>query len=135
MLPKLLTYSAKWAGSGLNPAVNSALCQLVRKHCGGLGLAQLIIEQNINVRAVAFVICRHKGRQLTALERTGKNGYCKDGPSDCIKLEIDEVEEYSLGLEYSTMQIAKQARNERGQKLFQIFRQEENEVYIASLAR
>ena len=33
------------------------------------------------------------------------------------------------------MQIAKQARNERGQKLFQIFRQEENEVYIASLAR
>ena len=33
------------------------------------------------------------------------------------------------------MQIVKQARNERGQKLFQIFRQEENEVYIASLAR
>ena len=28
----------------------------------------------------------------------------------------------------SFMQIAKQARNERGQKLFQIFRQEENEV-------
>ena len=33
------------------------------------------------------------------------------------------------------MQIAKQAGNERGQKLFQMFRQEENEVYIASLAR
>ena len=33
------------------------------------------------------------------------------------------------------MQIAKQARNERRQKLFQIFRQEENAVYIASLAR
>ena len=29
----------------------------------------------------------------------------------------------------------RQARNERGQKLFQILRQEENEVYIASLAR
>ena len=27
------------------------------------------------------------------------------------------------------MQIAKQATNERGKKLFQIFRQEENEVY------
>ena len=35
----------------------------------------------------------------------------------------------------SIMQIAKQARNERGQKLFQVFRREENEVYIASLAR
>ena len=34
----------------------------------------------------------------------------------------------------SVMQIAKQARNERRQKLFQIFRQEENAVYIASLA-
>ena len=33
------------------------------------------------------------------------------------------------------MQIAKQARNERGQKLFEIFRQGENEVYSASLAR
>ena len=30
------------------------------------------------------------------------------------------------------MQIAKQARNERGQKLFEIFRQRENEVYSAS---
>ena len=33
------------------------------------------------------------------------------------------------------MLIAKQARNERDHKLFQIFRQEENEVYIVSLAR
>ena len=33
------------------------------------------------------------------------------------------------------MQIAKQARNERGQKLFEIFRQRENDVCIASLAR
>ena len=33
------------------------------------------------------------------------------------------------------MQVAKQARNERGQKLFQIFSREETEVYIASLAR
>ena len=33
------------------------------------------------------------------------------------------------------MQSAKQSRNERGQKLFEIFRQGENEVYIASLTR
>ena len=33
------------------------------------------------------------------------------------------------------MQIAQQARNERGQKLFEIFRQGENDVYIANLAR
>ena len=33
------------------------------------------------------------------------------------------------------MQMAKHARIERGQKFFQILRQEENEVYIASLAR
>ena len=33
------------------------------------------------------------------------------------------------------MQIAKQARNGRGQKLFQICRQQEKEVYIASWAR
>ena len=36
---------------------------------------------------------------------------------------------------FSIMQIAKQARNERGQKLFEIFRQGKNEVYSASLAR
>ena len=33
------------------------------------------------------------------------------------------------------MQIAQQARNERSQKLFETFRQGENEVYIACLAR
>ena len=33
------------------------------------------------------------------------------------------------------MQIAKQMKNERGKKLFQIIRLEENEVYIACLAR
>ena len=33
------------------------------------------------------------------------------------------------------MQIAKQVMNERGDKLFPIFRQEDNQVYIASLTR
>ena len=36
---------------------------------------------------------------------------------------------------FSIMRIAKQARNERGRKLFEIFRQGEYDVYIASLAR
>ena len=55
-----------------------------------------------------------------------------------LKVGLRELKEHletpeAAGI--SIMQIAKQARNERGQKLFQIFRQEENEVYIASLAR
>ena len=36
---------------------------------------------------------------------------------------------------FSTMQIAQQATNEKGQKLFEPFRQGQDEVYIASLAR
>ena len=48
-----------------------------------------------------------------------------------LKEQLETTEEAGI----SIMQIAKQARNERGQKLFQIFRQEENDVYIATLAR
>ena len=48
-----------------------------------------------------------------------------------LKEQLETPQEAGI----SIMQIAKQARNERGQKLFQIFRQEEKEVYIASLAR
>ena len=48
-----------------------------------------------------------------------------------LKEQLDTPEEAG----FSIMQIAKQARNERGQRLFQVFRLEENEVYIASLAR
>ena len=36
---------------------------------------------------------------------------------------------------FSIMQIAQQARNEKGQKIYEIFRQGEEEVCIASLAR
>ena len=36
---------------------------------------------------------------------------------------------------FSIMQIAKQARTEKGHKIVEFFRQGENEVYIASLAR
>ena len=48
-----------------------------------------------------------------------------------LKEQLEMLEEAG----FSILQIAKQARNERSQKLFQIFRQGENEVYIASLAR
>ena len=48
-----------------------------------------------------------------------------------LKEQLETPEEAS----FSIVQITNQARNERGQKLFQIFRQEENEVYIASSAR
>ena len=54
-----------------------------------------------------------------------KAGLCE------LKYQLETPEEAGITI----MQIAKQARNERGQKLFQIFRQEENEVYNASLAR
>ena len=54
-----------------------------------------------------------------------------------VKVGLGELEQLETPEEacFSFMQFAKQARNGRGQKLFQIFRQEENEVYIASLAR
>ena len=58
--------------------------------------------------------------------------------SEDLKVSLSGLKEQLETLEEagdSVMQIAKQARNERGQKLFQIFRQEENEVYIAHLAR
>ena len=57
--------------------------------------------------------------------------------SEDLKVSLRELQEQLESLEeagISIMQSAKQARNERGQKLFQIFRQEENEVYMPSLA-
>ena len=58
--------------------------------------------------------------------------------SENVKVGLSELKEQLETLEetgISHVQIAKQARKEGGQKLFQIFRQGENEVYIASLAR
>ena len=58
--------------------------------------------------------------------------------SEDLKVSLRELKEQLESPEEagtSIMQIAKQSRNERGHMLFQIFRQEENEVYIASLAR
>ena len=58
--------------------------------------------------------------------------------SEDLKVGLSELKEQLETPEeagFSIMQIAKQSRKERGQKLFQVFRQEENEVCIASLAR
>ena len=48
---------------------------------------------------------------------------------------ISETKEQLETLERSFMEIAKQARNEQGQKIFETFRQGEEEVCIASLTR
>ena len=58
--------------------------------------------------------------------------------SEDLKVSLGELKEQlesPQGAGDSVKQIAKQARHERGKKLFQMFRQEEKEVYIASLAR
>ena len=58
--------------------------------------------------------------------------------SEDLKVGHSELEEQLETPEeagFSIEQIAKQARSERGQKLFDNFRRGENEVYIASLAR
>ena len=58
--------------------------------------------------------------------------------SEDLKVSLSELKEQQKAFEeagFSIMQIAQQARNERGQKLFETFRQGENEVYIASAAR
>ena len=54
----------------------------------------------------------------------------KVSPSE-LKEQLETPEEAG----FSIMQMAKQARNERSQKLFEINMQGENEVYIGSLAR
>ena len=58
--------------------------------------------------------------------------------SENLKVGLSELKEQLETPEetgFSIMQIAKLARNERGQNLFEIFRQGEIEVYIASLTR
>ena len=58
--------------------------------------------------------------------------------SEDLKVGLSELKEQLEMPEevgFSIMLIAQQARNEKGEKLFETFRREENEVYIASLAR
>ena len=48
---------------------------------------------------------------------------------------LENSEDVKVGFRELIMQISEQARKEGGKKLFQIFRQGEKEMYIASLAR
>ena len=51
---------------------------------------------------------------------------------DSVELKVKRtVGNAGRSLVFSIMRLAKQARNERGRKLFEIFRQGKNEVYIA----
>ena len=79
-----------------------------------------------------------KRKWFAAFEDTAKKmlKYLED--SEDLKVVLTELKEQLESPEeagISIMQIAQQARTGRDQKLIQIFRQEENKVYIASLAR
>ena len=79
-----------------------------------------------------------KRKWCAAYEDAAKNmvKYLQD--NEDVNVGLSELKEQLETLEeacISIMQIAKQARNERGQKFFQIFRQEETEVHIARLTR
>ena len=58
--------------------------------------------------------------------------------SEALKVSTWELKEQVLSPDESSVRkvrIARQARNEKGTKLFQIFRQGANEVLITSMAR
>ena len=54
--------------------------------------------------------------------------------SDCIKLEIDEVEDYSLGLEYSDVDVKHILRNttREDKKNFEVFSVKKDEHLVVS---
>ena len=78
-------------------------------------------------------------KQCVAFEdaaRRRMQKYLED--SEHLKVGISELKEQlemPEEVSFSIMLIAQQARNEKGEKLFETFRREENEVYIASSAR
>ena len=79
-----------------------------------------------------------KRKWRTAYENAAREmlKYLED--NEDVKVDLGELKEQLETPEeagISIMQIAKQTRNERCPKLFQIFRQGENEVYIVSVAR
>ena len=79
-----------------------------------------------------------KRKRCVALEDAANRMRKHLEDSEDLKVGLSDLKEQLQTPEeagFSFMQIAKQARNERGQKLFQVFRQEENEVCIANLAR
>ena len=77
-------------------------------------------------------------KRCAAFEDAAKRMLKYSEDSDDLKVGLSELKE-QLGTPeeagFSVMRSAKQAGKEGGQKLFLDFRQGENEVYIASLAR
>ena len=79
-----------------------------------------------------------KRKWCVAFEDAAKRLLKYSEDSEDLKVGFSELKEQLETPEeagFSIMHTAKQARNDRGQKLFDIFRQGENKVYIASLAR
>ena len=77
-------------------------------------------------------------RRCVAVEGAAKRMLRYPEDSEDLKVGISELREQLETLEeegHSIIQIAHQARNEKGQKIFDIFRQGEEEVSVASLAR
>ena len=87
------------------------------------------------------------GKESQGLEEEDKRKSYEDAARKILKY-LEDSEDLKVGLSefkeqletpegasISIMQIAKQATKREREKLFQIFRQEENEVYIASSAR
>ena len=77
-------------------------------------------------------------RRCVAVEGAAKKMLRYPEDSEDLKVGISELREQLETLEeegHSIIQIAHQARNEKRQKIFDIFRQGEEEVCVASLAR
>ena len=79
-----------------------------------------------------------KRRRSIAFEKLAKRMLKYPENSDDVKVVVTELQEHmeiSEDVGISIRQVAQQAMKENGQKIFENFRQGEEEVYIASLAR
>ena len=79
-----------------------------------------------------------KRKRCVAFEDAARRMQKYQEDSEDLKVGLSELKEQLKMPEeagFSIVQIAQQARNEKGEKLFETFRREENEVYIASSAR
>ena len=87
-----------------------------------------------------MVAVKDRRRRRVAFEDAAKRMLGYPGDAEDLKVSINELkgqletpEEEEEG--FSIMQVVQQGRNEKGQKIFETFRQGEDEVYITSLAR
>ena len=77
-------------------------------------------------------------KRPVAFEKTAKRMLRYQEDSEDLKVcvtELQEQLEISEEAGVSIRQVAQQAMNENGQKIFEMFRQGEEEVCVASLAR